>query len=84
MATNTNPEVKKQVNNLCAKIKSRYPHLYQETGGKLIRRTLLSLLEADAAGYEEAPTPSESSSGDEFIRTRSRVLKHTGVEQRAA
>ncbi|MBP6732271.1 MAG: hypothetical protein KA149_09440 [Chitinophagales bacterium] len=40
------PPIEKQINNLCAKIKSHYPNLYQGTGGKYIRKTLRTMLEA--------------------------------------
>ncbi len=40
-----NNQIEKQINNLCAKIKSHYPNLYQETGGKYIRKTLRTMLE---------------------------------------
>jgi hypothetical protein len=43
-----NPQIEKQVNNLCAKIKSHYPNLYSETGGKYIRKTLRTMLENEA------------------------------------
>ncbi|HLP52198.1 MAG TPA: hypothetical protein VK154_15015 [Chitinophagales bacterium] len=38
---------KKQINNLVAKIKARYPHLYEETGGKYIRQTLRRMLDSE-------------------------------------
>lgn len=39
------PEAKKQINNLTARIKSRYPHLYESAGGKYIRKILRGMLE---------------------------------------
>jgi hypothetical protein len=48
MNNSTSAEVKKQINRLCIKMKIRYPHLYQETGGKFIRKVLLKVLHPDA------------------------------------
>ena len=84
MASRTTPQMKKQINNLCAKIKARYPHLYEETGGKYVRRTLLSMLEANAPDYAKAPTPYESSAENDFVRSHARVVKHSHLEQQAA
>lgn len=46
---NVKTDSKKQINNLVAKIKARYPNLYEETGGKYIRQTLRRMLEAEDA-----------------------------------
>jgi hypothetical protein len=83
--SNSSTHVKKQVNNLCAKIKTRYPHLYQETGGKLIRKTLLNMLEveAESASYDESP----SSANEEVSSTpskRARVIRNNSRQQQAA
>jgi hypothetical protein len=66
-------------------MKMRYPNLYQETGGKLVRKTLLGLLLEEV--LEQNPVsevkvmrsgiPSESSSLNGFNRSKSRVLKHS-------
>jgi hypothetical protein len=87
MSNSTSPNVKKQVNNLCAKIKARYPHLYQETGGKLIRKTLMNMLEANYATYDESPSSayqqkSELLSADKRKNTQDLRYKH--LQQKAA
>jgi len=61
----TNPDSIRQINNLVARIKSRYPHLYEETGGKYIRKILKTTLAAN--GAEEAKNEPE---------LRARILKH--------
>lgn len=47
MKSLTKTDSKKQINNLVAKIKARYPNLYEETGGKYIRQTLRRMLEVE-------------------------------------
>jgi hypothetical protein len=82
--TNSTKDLTKQINNLCNKIKSQYPHLYQQTGTKLIRKTLIRMLEANAAPFSESPLAVSDMQGNgsyelatpRIVRQRVRRYKH--------
>jgi len=74
------PDSARQINNLVARIKSRYPHLYEETGGKYIRKILRGVLDSQESEVLEESTLHLRSNG--YRATR--VVRHKHTSQRAA
>jgi len=74
-----NDDSARQINNLVARIKSRYPNLYEETGGKYIRKILRKTL------VEPQGAPEEIESHEPLSASReTRVIKHKHAQKRAA
>jgi hypothetical protein len=77
MQHHSNTDQARQINNLVARIKSRYPHLYEETGGKYIRKILRKTLEVN---NEAGATPAEQA----LPERNTRVVKHRQFHKTAA